>query len=57
MITKFPVFDLVRPSPPTMQWVRGEWQQDMTVLRKYAHDFKGNVYYIDLPPLPEAPES
>jgi hypothetical protein len=51
----FPVFDLAKP--PTLTWVKSEWRQDETILRKYAHDGNGNVYYIDLPPLPETPES
>jgi hypothetical protein len=51
----FPVFDLAKPK--SLTWIKGEWQQDETILRKYAHDGKGNVYYIDLPPLPEAPSS
>jgi hypothetical protein len=50
----FPVFDLAKP--PILTWVKSEWQQDETILRKYAIDGKGNAYYIDLPPLPEPPK-
>lgn len=36
----------------TPQWRPGEWQQDLTVLRKYAVDEDGKVWIMDLPPLP-----
>jgi hypothetical protein len=36
----------------TPQWRPAEWQQDTEILRKYARDDEGNVYAIDLPPLP-----
>lgn len=33
------------------QWKLGEWQEDFTVLRKYALDGERKVWVIDLPPL------